>query len=158
MGGTKSMSPTAFSAINDSLSPLEETTGYSDVSVTAPMLEEEAVVAIERSVPTTKSGGDDSTTSVTLSFKQEFADGPPDVMNLMYAIGMTAELGFHVSRSCFDIVDFPTCPSSSSSSSSSSEAIPPRSNEAIEAWKKENAASSSSSNSVFRPQLLVMGV
>merc|ERR1712107_590423 len=90
------------------------------------------------------------------SFKQEFADGPPDVMNLMYAIGMTAELGFHVSRSCFDVVDFPTCPASLSSSSSD-EAIPPRSNEAIEAWKKENAASSSSSPSVFRPQLLVMG-
>jgi len=146
----KSMSPTALSAITESLSPLEEMTGYSDVSVTAPMMSDsntdETLIAIERSSPTTTTAitPSSSDTSVTLSFKQEFTNGPPDVMHLMYAIGMTAELGFHVSRSCFDIVDFPVCSSSSSASSSSDEVPPPRTNESIEAWKEENALQSSS--------------
>merc|ERR1711906_33804 len=103
---------------------------------------DETLIAIERSSPTTTTATTPSSsdTSVTLSFKQEFTNRPPDVMHLMYAIGMTAELGFHVSRSCFDIVDFPVC----SSSSSSDEVPPPRTNESIEAWKEENALQSSS--------------
>merc|ERR1711865_473359 len=113
-----------------------------DVSTGSPL------TTIERSSPTTTTAttpsSSSSDTSVTLSFKQEFTNGPPDVMNLMYTIGMTAEPGFHVSRSCFDIVDFPVCSSSSSASSSSDEVPPPRTNESIEAWKEENASQSSS--------------
>jgi hypothetical protein len=141
----QTMSPTAFTSTKESLWPLDQTTGYSDVSVTAPMLSSSSssssssggsdVAAIERSASIV------NPTSVTLSFKQEF-DEVPEVMNLMYAIGMSAQLGIHISRGCFDIVDFPTCPSGSSSTSPSGDGIPPRTNEAIDAWKETNTASS----------------
>jgi hypothetical protein len=148
----QTMSPSAFTSINESLWPLDETIGYSDVSVTAPMLSSssssggsDSDVAIERSSASTFA----NPTSVTLSFKQEF-DKVPEVMHLMYAIGMSAQLGIHMSRGCFDIIDFPTCPSpsgsgsgsGSSSSSGDDDIIPQRTNEAIDAWKETNTASS----------------
>merc|ERR1712232_262529 len=96
--------PDAMQSTYESLWDLDKTVGYSDVSLRAPMLD--SPISIQRS---TSSDGDNT---VTLKFKQEFKDGAPDVMHLMYAIGMTSSFGIHQSRSCFDVVEFPTCPTS----------------------------------------------
>ena len=56
--------------------------------------------------------------SVILSFSQQFVE-KPEVMNLMYAIGMSSTLGIHTSRSCFDIVEFPACPAMANENSES---------------------------------------
>merc|ERR1712029_607139 len=145
-------SPNALSSITESLWPLDKTIGYSDVSVTTTSSMPEEIktdVAIERSAPIPKrdSGSSNGNGIVTLTFKQEFTNGPPDVMHLMYAIGMSAQLGIHISRSCFDVLEFPTCPSTTTTTTGGSnnkltggDDIPPRTNEA-----NTNAASSSSS-------------
>merc|ERR1712232_1027343 len=96
--------PDAMQSTYESLWDLDQTIGYSDVSLRAPMLD--TPISIQRSAPS------DGGSTVTLKFKQEFKDGAPDVMHLMYAIGMTSQFGVHQSRSCFDIVEFPTCPTS----------------------------------------------
>ena len=43
--------------------------------------------------------------TVSLHFKQS-VEGP-DAMNLMYAIGMSSELGFHGTRGCFQVEPVP---------------------------------------------------
>merc|ERR1719329_2100928 len=47
--------------------------------------------------------------TLTLNFKQ-IVDEKPDTMNLMFAIGMTSDLGFHTTRGCFQLDSFPSCP------------------------------------------------
>lgn len=103
---TKRFDQDAISSIYGSFQPLDEAAGYNDVSLVAPMLGGSEGTMLSRSA--TPNG------SVVLSFSQQF-DQKPDALHLMYAIGMTATLGIHTSRSCFEIVEFPTCSSSSSS-------------------------------------------
>jgi len=103
---TKRFDQDAISSIYESFQPLDEAIGYNDVSLVAPMLGGSEGTMLSRSA--TPNG------SVVLSFSQQF-DQKPDALHLMYAIGMTATLGIHTSRSCFEIVEFPTCSSSSSS-------------------------------------------
>jgi hypothetical protein len=102
---TKRFDQNAISAIYESFQPLDEAVGYNDVSLVAPMVGSSDGTMLSRSA--TPNG------SVVLSFSQQF-DQKPDALHLMYAIGMTATLGIHTSRSCFEIVEFPTCSSSSS--------------------------------------------
>lgn len=97
---TKRFDQSAFESIYDSLWALDEAIGYKDVSLAAPMLGGVDGAMLSRSA--TPNG------SVVLSFSQEF-DEKPEVMHLMYAIGMSPSLGVHTSRSCFEIVEFPTC-------------------------------------------------
>ena len=98
----KGMSQEAFGTVYQSLVPLDETVGYSDVSVNAPMVN----FASEK-----YSIADEDT--VTLSFKQVM-DQTPDVMYFTYAIGATSQLGVHITRACFELTDFTSCSSSSS--------------------------------------------
>merc|ERR1712232_622532 len=100
----KGMNPDAIQSTRESLWELDQSVGYSDVSLRAPMLD--TPINIQRSAPL----DDDST--VTLKFKQEFKDGAPEVMHLMYAIGFSSQFSIHQSRGCFDLVEFPTCPTS----------------------------------------------
>ncbi len=106
---TKRFDQSAFGAIYDSLWALDDAIGYKDVSLAAPMLGGVGGAMLSRSA--TPNG------SVVLSFSQEF-DEKPEVMHLMYAIGMSPSLGVHTSRSCFEIVEFPTCIPSESDSDS----------------------------------------
>jgi len=103
---TKRFDPSALGSIYDSLQPLEASVGYSGVSLAAPMLGASDGSMISRSATTVRDG------SVVLTLSQEF-EKKPDVMHLMYAIGMSATLGIHTSRSCFEIVEFPTCSTNS---------------------------------------------
>ena len=97
---TKRFDPNAISGIYESFQPLEATFGFKDISLATPMLGGADGSMITRS--TSPNG------SVILSFSQQFVE-KPDAMHLMYAIGMSATLGIHESRSCFDIVEFPSC-------------------------------------------------
>jgi len=119
---------TAISSVYESFWPLAEATGYSSVELASPLaeidleidLDSDSDIKMERSAPS--SSPDDS---ITLSFFKK-VDGKPEVMHLMYAIGMSHRLGIHTSRGCFDVVEFPTCstgPSSASASVSSASAV-----------------------------------
>jgi len=99
---TKRMEQSAIGSIYGSLWPLEDSVGYSGVSLSAPMLGGPPVMA-SRSVNTAA-----SSTSVVLSFRQD-VDEIPESMHLMYAIGMSPQIGIHTSRSCFEVKEFPTC-------------------------------------------------
>lgn len=107
----KGMSDEAFGAIYQSLVPLEDSVGYSSVSLSAPMV---FLAASERAI------SDDDT--VSLNFKQD-ADAKPDVMYFTYAIGAESQLGVHITRACFELVEFPSCSESSSASSTADGAV-----------------------------------
>jgi len=81
---------------------LSETDDHTDVSVIAPQVSN-AAVSMTRSSFTT----DDT---VTLNFKRVVGENP-EKLNLMYAIGMSSELGIHTTRKCFVIDAFSTCSS-----------------------------------------------
>lgn len=92
------------SLILDSLTPLEDKDGYSNVAVQLTGDDNEITITQSRAQ------GADSTV-ISLILDQEMSE-VPDVMHLMYAIGFTPTLGYHRIRACFDIVEFPSCPSS----------------------------------------------
>jgi len=132
----KNLDMTAFTSIYESFWPLEQTTGYSDVSLSTPMLSSssgDASPMIQRSA--------DNNNSVTLKFKQQF-DEKPEVMHLMYAIGMSAQLGIHTSRSCFDVVEFPTC--STTTTTTSADDMPSSSTTVLIVEDSKESESSSS--------------
>jgi hypothetical protein len=37
----------------------------------------------------------------------------PGAMHLMYAIGSSTDVGYHKTRECFEITEFPSCPTNS---------------------------------------------
>lgn len=92
---------TAISSISASATPLAQVSEYSDVYVFAPAVSGSAMVS--------RTGESASLDSVTLHFKQSMRE-VPEAMNMMYAIGSSPEIQFHETRGCFQIVDFPTCP------------------------------------------------
>merc|ERR1712232_226204 len=96
----KAMDGAAVSSIYDNMTPLIEKEGYSHVGLHAP----------SKSLAVSKSAHSGAEDSVTLHFKQTMAEAP-EVMHLMYAIGNTPEVGYHRTRKCFDVTEFPTCPS-----------------------------------------------
>lgn len=93
----RSRNETAVTSIYTTLSPLESAERYSDVSLTAPS--DDGVTEQERS---------SSSDSVVLSFKQSM-DQVPEVMHLMYAVGSTPQMGYHATRMCFEVTQFPDC-------------------------------------------------
>mmetsp|Transcript_31905 Transcript_31905/g.67077 ORF Transcript_31905/g.67077 Transcript_31905/m.67077 type:complete len:801 (+) Transcript_31905:169-2571(+) len=91
----KGMSQVAFDSMITLMRPLEGIDEYTNVSVEAPMAS--TVVQMARSASTLAAED-----TVSLHFKQA-VDENPEVMNLLYAIGMTSELGFHTTRGCFEV-------------------------------------------------------
>lgn len=53
--------------------------------------------------------------SVTLAFSKA-AESAPEIMHLTYAIGLTGTFGYHNVRTCFDVENFPSCPTETKSS------------------------------------------
>ena len=100
----KSLSSDAFATMYQTLVPLEDTIEYTDVSVEAPMVDSSSTTAVGRASTSAED-------TVVLNFKQ-VVDSKPEVMYLMYAIGSQSQLGFHTTRACFEVTDFPSCPSS----------------------------------------------
>lgn len=109
--GAKGMSQEAFGQMYQSLVPLDETVGYSSVSLSTPMVN---LAASERSM------ADEDT--VSLSFKQDVGT-KPDTMYFTYAIGAESQLGVHTTRACFELVEFPSCSAPSSESSAANGGI-----------------------------------
>jgi hypothetical protein len=97
----RGMGEEAILSIYQSLVPLSETESFSNVSVHTPA----SLSSISRTDPSSSTISD---SSVVLEFKQTM-EKAPEKMNLMYAIGSTSQLGFHATRNCFEIVDFPSC-------------------------------------------------
>lgn len=95
----KTLSSDAFASMYMLARDLEETEDHFEVSVIAPQI----TTSIMRSSLT-----DDDT--VSISFKR-VVEEKPEQLNLMYAIGMTSELGIHTTRKCFVIDTFPSCSS-----------------------------------------------
>ena len=85
----------AFSSLFSSLSPLQNEPKYSNLDLMVPF-----------GVRSVKSQTQEES-SLKLSFSQ--ATEKPESLNLMFAIGSSQELGYHRSRDCFQIVDFPVC-------------------------------------------------
>jgi len=101
VAAAKGMSEDAFAQIYMAAVPLDEAEGFSDVSIEAP-----TSLQIARSlVP------DDDTLSV--HFKHSVEDS--SIQHLMFAIGMTNQLGFHTTRGCFEVKPVP-CSSNTGSS------------------------------------------
>ena len=96
----KSLSSDAFASMYMLARDLSETDDHSDVSVIAPQV---TSLSKARSSLTT----DDT---VTLNFKRTVGE-KPEQLNLMYAIGMSSDLGIHTTRKCFVIDTFPSCSS-----------------------------------------------
>ena len=95
----KGMSPDAFGAIYQSLIPLEESDVFYSSSVSAPMVD---FASGQSSI------ADDNTVSLMFKLKQD-SENKPDVMYFTYAIGTDSSLGFHVTRACFELSEFPSC-------------------------------------------------
>ncbi|KAL7455187.1 hypothetical protein ACHAWC_006754 [Mediolabrus comicus] len=108
----KTLSPDAFASMYVIARDLSEAQDHSNVSVIAPQVEGGAdmVTSMARSSFT-------SDDTVTLNFKRVVGE-KPDKLYFMYAIGMSAELGIHTTRKCFEIDAFPLCSSSGSGEAS----------------------------------------
>jgi len=98
----RTLDPTAVTSIYTTLTPLENTEGYSDVSLTVTSGSEATVQTRAADLAA------DDASSVVLKFKQSM-DEVPEVMYLMYAMGSTPELGYHATRMCFEVTQFPEC-------------------------------------------------
>lgn len=76
----------AFSSLLSSLAPLSDAENFADV---------------ELLLPTDPEG------SLDLSFSQRMKK--PELMNMMFAIGSSLAIGYHSSRDCFQLTEFPAC-------------------------------------------------
>jgi len=103
----KSMSSEAFATMYANMVPLEDVEGdvvYGDVVLESALLADPTAAARASS----PFGGEDDV--VSLRYRQSLdEDSAPDAMYLMYAIGMSSELGIHETRGCFELVSFPVC-------------------------------------------------
>jgi len=97
----KSMNKSVFESMSSLKKPMEQSSKYMDVSIDAPIMSNMMTKS-----PRSSFSAEDT---VTLNFKQ-IVDEKPDTMNLMFAIGMTSDLGFHTTRGCFQLDSFPSCP------------------------------------------------
>jgi len=96
---TKSMDAMLFSSMMSLAKPLEGEADYTDVMVKAPMASTAAQVA-------RSSSSFEAEDTVSLHFVQSMGD-EPEVVNMMYAIGLKSELGVHVARGCFQVQPSP---------------------------------------------------
>ena len=96
----------AVSSIYENLVPLGDAEGFSDVQVSILSADDPTAIDTKSNV----NGG----SIIQLSFKQNQTPGaaPGSPMNLMYAIGKGQQLGYHSSRLCFQVSEFPPCPMS----------------------------------------------
>ena len=106
VAAAKGMSEDAFAEMYMSSVPLGDAEGFSDVSVEAPMLTTSLQIA-RSFVP-----GDDT---LSLHFKHYVEES--STQHLMFAIGMTNQLGFHKTRGCFEVEPVP-CSSNTGAGSS----------------------------------------
>ncbi len=113
----RTLDGSAVTSIYDSMIPFQEKEGFSSVDLYLPVAMSEA---LSRSGTPSAATGQDSD-KVVLHFQQAMTDGAPQVMHLMYAIGNTGTLGYHKTRECFDITEFPICPNRESASEGSAE-------------------------------------
>mmetsp|Transcript_6854 Transcript_6854/g.12399 ORF Transcript_6854/g.12399 Transcript_6854/m.12399 type:complete len:826 (+) Transcript_6854:92-2569(+) len=102
----KAYSSDAFATMLASRTPLGDVEEYMDVSLEAPMFSNIGVDTMARASSSSLTAGAEDT--VSLHFKQ-VVEGELDVMNLMYAIGMTSQLGSHVTRGCFQLEAITPC-------------------------------------------------
>ena len=98
----------AVSSIYPTLTPLTEAESFSNVNLQLPM----GFTSIARSDASLASD------SVLLEFSQA-VDSIPETMYLMYAIGSQSTLGFHATRSCFEVTEFPSCPTGNATTAAS---------------------------------------
>lgn len=105
----RSGDPGAIGMIYPTLSALENADGYSNVKV--------SVLEGDISGVSVKNA-DTESVSVDLDFSQNF-DEKPEAMYMMYAIGTSPQLGYHDSRQCFEITEFPECKTESTMESTS---------------------------------------
>jgi hypothetical protein len=104
-GGTEE----AVASIYSTLIPLAESEMFSNVTLQVP-------ISISTGVARSEPVGSDSSVVVDFSKRADDASGvPPAVMYLTYAIGSQPALGFHATRSCFEVKEFPACNSNGSS-------------------------------------------
>jgi hypothetical protein len=103
---TKSFDDSAdgVTGIYRTLQPLAEVDGYSSVSV-----------SFGSDTASVSSVSAQSVDDLQLRFKQIFTEGAPEIMYLNYAIGSSPQLGYHKSRECFAVTEFPSCSSGSAS-------------------------------------------
>jgi hypothetical protein len=98
-GGTEE----AVASIYPTLTPLENSDLYSNVMLREPN-DDDDTTAVSR-------GESTSSSSLLLEFSKSVDSVPPETtMYLMYAIGSQPTLGFHATRSCFEVSEFPKCP------------------------------------------------
>jgi hypothetical protein len=100
---TRSFDGAAVTSVYDSLIPLGEKEGYADVHIRVPTTDSTAF---------TKSEGSSTAGSLILHFQQSM-DTVPEAMYFTYAIGSSNQMGYHRTRECFDITEFPSCPMNS---------------------------------------------
>jgi len=97
LSSVRNFDPSAINELSQGLTPLATTDGFSDVEVSF-----SETTAVARSAEA-------STDSVLkLHFKQTM-NSAPEVMHLMYAVGLTQQMGYHSTRECFDVTQFPPC-------------------------------------------------
>ena len=85
----------------ETMTPLADEEGYSDVLVTTASSPAVPDVEVSRSSLAEEEG------TVTLHFKQVLIDSTVDKMYYTFAIGTTSELGYHVTRGCFEVIATP---------------------------------------------------
>lgn len=97
----KALSSVAFESMTTMMRPLNDVDGYMDVSINAPMASTNAAA-----VQVARSSSLEAEDTVTLHFKQDVGE-KPETMNLMFAIGMSSQLGVHITRGCFEVQPTP---------------------------------------------------
>jgi len=97
LSSVRNFDPAAMNELSEGLTPLATTDDFSDVEVSF-----SEATAVARSAEA-------STDSVLkLHFKQTM-NSEPEVMHLMYAVGLTQQMGYHSTRECFEVTQFPPC-------------------------------------------------
>jgi len=97
----KSADEVILSTMMETMTPLADEEGYSDVLVTTASSPAVPDVEVSRSSPAEEEG------TVSLHFKQVLIDSTVDKMYYTFAIGTTSELGYHVTRGCFEVIATP---------------------------------------------------
>ena len=96
----------AVSSIYSTLTDLELSESFSNVYLQVPT-SDEAIEPRDVSIEL----NNDASDTVVLEFSQSIAKADiPETMFMTYAIGSQATLGFHSTRACFEVTEFPSCP------------------------------------------------
>jgi len=101
----RGMSEEALSSVYQSLESLQDTESFSNVVLETPSTTTTAEARMSNG----------QSKSVRLEFLQ-FRNSTEGALHLMYAIGSSSTLGFHTTRHCFDVTEFPICAHSESQS------------------------------------------